>query len=462
MSSTPTHPGSPTPRLVQIFVAALAIRWVYDIAIYTAMGTPGLMGTDSDTYLGHSINLATAFKTGTLSGWEWFGSTEFIMPLFRWLLALNVLLFGKGAVIGYVLMQGVMDALVCVLISLMARELHPKWQNAAGFIAAANLTQIVLAGILYTDTLFLLVVTLFLYAAVRWLMRPSYGAASLIGIGLGAALFTRVLIAPWAVALLLFMVIASAIQRMLNRRRLTEIVLAAAIFAVFMGSMLANNVNRWGTWALTAQTGMHMAFWMVPLIQEAHDGTPWRTTYERMWNKVQTHYGPESDDMFERSRHYQAIAREEMRKFSIADFTKAWLIGAAINIGSPAIILSPPVSSLPRTGFYGTAASTFTEKVRDFLFHSDNAAYAWVLIAGLVGLALIRVVELAGLFVLFKRRVPLAVLALLGGWCAYILLVNGPVGSPKYRLPMEPVFVTLTAAGLVFLRNRRSRSAETM
>jgi hypothetical protein len=47
------------------------------------------------------------------------------------------------------------------------------------------------------------------------------------------------------------------------------------------------------------------------------------------------------------------------------------------------------------------------------------------------------------------------------GVVAYFLLVNGPVASPKYRLPMEPVLIVLAAIPLARLIDgygQRSRS----
>jgi hypothetical protein len=54
-----------------------------------------------------------------------------------------------------------------------------------------------------------------------------------------------------------------------------------------------------------------------------------------------------------------------------------------------------------------------------------------------------------------------APLLLLSGWVAFILLVNGPIASPKYRLPLEPVFSVMSAAGYATIRDwyRRRRSA---
>jgi hypothetical protein len=52
------------------------------------------------------------------------------------------------------------------------------------------------------------------------------------------------------------------------------------------------------------------------------------------------------------------------------------------------------------------------------------------------------------------------ILLLLGSWIVYILLVNGPVASPKYRLPIEAPLMVFTGAGFVSLsRWRRRRTA---
>ena len=51
-------------------------------------------------------------------------------------------------------------------------------------------------------------------------------------------------------------------------------------------------------------------------------------------------------------------------------------------------------------------------------------------------------------------RVAVIPLQLFLLWFLYILAINGPVASPKYRLPIEPVLMVLTGAGLSFARRR--------
>ncbi|MBZ0215387.1 MAG: hypothetical protein K8F25_02440, partial [Fimbriimonadaceae bacterium] len=111
------------------------------------------------------------------------------------------------------------------------------------------------------------------------------------------------------------------------------------------------------------------------------------------------------------------------------------------------VIISPYVIALPHTGFYATSGTTVLEKIGNFLFRSDNPLYSWILISGVLGVALIRLLQLVGAISLLRNG-NWASLLLLLGWCSFILLINGPIASPKYRLPMEPALMVLVGCGL--------------
>ncbi len=138
---------------------------------------------------------------------------------------------------------------------------------------------------------------------------------------------------------------------------------------------------------------------------------------------------------------------------------KAWIFGAAINLGAPAIILSPPIAQLPRTGFYDTVGSTLLAKVGNFLFRSDNAFYAWALLLGIAGVAAVRAIQLCGFIGLLRGGGRWPSMLLLAGWFVYVFAINGPIASPKYRLPVEPLLCVLTGAGFCLLRTWRKKSA---
>lgn len=441
--------------LLKLCLAALAIRWSYDTVLYLAMGDNGLMGVDSSDYLQRARSFASALISGKIVRWDWIGVNPMQMPLFTWTSALSVLVSPSNAPFVYVLFQGVVDSATCLLIYCIARDINPCLALPAGIAAAINPTQFIAAGMLYPDTLFTFFVAALLLGSLRWLKAQSWPATLLIAIGFVGAAFTRILIAPFGVALIAFLLLASLASRRLRWRAAIQLGIVAVVFGSAVGTISLRNHVEYGYWQLTPQSGLHLSRWIVPLVRQAKDGTPWRKSYEELEQRAQHRFGTLAGNTFEQSEQYTQIAMEELPRLGFAPIVKAWIYGAAINLGTPAVVLSPPVIQLPRTGFYDTGGSTMIERVFNFMFRSDNKLYTWVLLAGICGTAFIRLIQLVGVFAMLRVPQNGAGLLLLAGWCAYILLINGPIASPKYRLPMEPALAVLTAAGWQLLRRRK-------
>ena len=194
-------------------------------------------------------------------------------------------------------------------------------------------------------------------------------------------------------------------------------------------------------------------------MREAKDGTPWQRGSADMEQRMRARFPQKAANPFTESSRYAALGREELVRLGPAAVIKAWAIGAAINLGAPAIIISPPIAQLPRTGFYATQGGTVFEKIGNFLFHSDNAAYAWALLIGIAGVGVVRLIQLCGMIAIARERAAWPAALLLVLWCGFILAADGPVASPKYRLPMEPVLCVLTGAGYALLRGRRLQAS---
>jgi 4-amino-4-deoxy-L-arabinose transferase-like glycosyltransferase len=442
--------------LWKIFFAALAIRWFYAIAMFAVIGDAGLQSVDSGTYLYYAHEFGAQLVAGSLHGLQWLGPVADTMPLSHWLFTVSALAAGASAPFAYVLLQGVFDAGTCLLAYGMARTFDEAYAAPAGIAAALNPTQIVLSGLALTDTPFLFFCTLFLFAAVRWLGAPTWRWAILIGLALGAATMTRVLTAPFAPVLLLFLLTACLIRKSLTHRLVAQLIGAAIIFSLCIAPVVWRNVRQFEAWSLTPQSGIHFALWIVPWVKQAADGTPWTVGNEDMQRRVDERYPTPTADPFEQSRRYEAVGREVLAPLGLRAIAKAWFIGAAINLGSPAIILSPPIMQLPHAGFYATAGATPADKIENFLFHTDNATYSWILLTGIAGLMVVRLVQLVGLAALLRDGRQLTVLCLFGLWIAYVLAIDGPVASPKYRLPFEPPLMVMTGAGLSVLLRRRT------
>jgi hypothetical protein len=389
------------------------------------------------------------------------------MPLYPLLLGGIRHIFGDDPRMVAIL-QAVIDAGTCALIAALGALISPLVGLIAGILAALSVTLIVFSTQILTETASLFFFTLMLLAGARFLRHPTNTLAIIAGLAGGIASATRPAVAPLlAAAVPLVLVIA-----LMQRRGFAEALAAALLFAVGAAAPIApvllRNVIHYGSFSLTTQTGHHLADWIVPLVTERADGTPYQKTVDRMEalyaQRAQTtlcaprklECSTEHDlngqtNPFQRAAVKSEVAREAMARLPLSAYAKAWLEGMVVNLASPALLIDPRVRALPKPSFYNTPGASLWEKTRAYLF-DDPAAYQVLLIVGLVAMLPILMLEAAG-FIMLARTLPWAAV-FAGGVLAYFLLLNGPVATPKYRLPMEPVLIVLAAIPLARLAER--------
>ncbi len=442
-----------------LFLFALAVRCIYVLSIYAFMGDAGLMGADSVGYLALGHGFAEAVRQSSVHGFHWLGPSPAQMPLFTWLLAIHVALWDAHAALGFVMTQTTLDAGTCVLVFLIARSLSERFAVPAGILAALNPTQIVIAGMVYSDTAFLFLMTLSFYSAISWYERPTARHAVWTGIILGIAGLVRVTAFTWLPVLIGAFILHAWRRGQLNARMLWRLSLIATIAAMFALPVVARNIVLFEAYSLTPQGGEHLARHVVPFVQEVADGTPRAPTVVEIDRRRQDRFGDMPVNYFEQSRQYTQLGIEELARLGGYAVVKAWLLGTVLNIATPAAILSPPVAQLPRTGFFYTEGPSMVEKVRNFLFRSDNASYAIVLFLGIVGVAAVRLLQLGGLIQALPLLIRWPPTLMFAVWIGYILAISGPIASPKYRLPIEPPLMILAGAGLSGISRRFDRGS---
>jgi len=440
--------------LTTVFVLALLVR-----LINVAM----LRGNDSffaepDTLvywrLGGGLAKADTF-------WPTLMSMTDRMPLFPLLLA------GVQATLGeapraVAIIQAIIDAGTCTLIAALGAMVSRLVGLVAGVLAAFAVTLIVFSSQIVTETLFLFFFTLMLVAGSHFLRRPASGLALLAGLAGGLSLAIR----PAVGGLLLVAIPLVFVIALLARRGVARALAAVALFAIGavapISPALVRNAAHHGAFSLTSQTGEHLLFWIVPLVTERFDGTPYQKSVDRLQARYQQRMAERAstaaNNPFELAAIKSQIAWEELARLPPGAFAKAWLEGTVVNLGSPALLDDPRVRALPKPSFYNTPGAGLWEKARRYLF-DDPGRFQFLLVAGLLAMLPFLLLEAVG-FVLLARTMPWAAFFAFGV-VAYFLLVNGPVASPKYRLPMEPVLIVLAAiplARLIDCYGQRSRS----
>lgn len=463
---------SPARVLWLIFGVALGLRVAYAVAMYLLAGPDGLLSEDSGLYLslGEIFVRHGDFVRPTLDSVV--PETE-RMPLYVIWLALHRALSGASDPLFPALTQGALDGLACLLIARIAGLFDRRLMLPAGLIAACNPTQIVVSALILNDSLFFLFCCLALYAALDWLRAPNWRAAIVLGGALGLGVSTRTMLLPWTALLALLLPFLALIVGGIGARladaarrfgwNVAHMTLVVLLCLVVQAPIFARNLGLYGSIYLTSQGGTHSLLWIAPLVREAVDGTSHEQGAREYEARFIARYPTPSENPFEQSRQRDALAREVLGELGAGAIAKAWAIGAAINLFSPAALVSPPMRALPRTSFFGAPGETKLDKIRNFLFANASPTYAWIMVlTGIVAIAL-RLVEVFGLGLAARARraasarlwrTSLAVLIL---WAGYVLLINGPIASAKYRLPIEP----LAALGLaVVIRALLDRRAE--
>ncbi len=446
-----------TKNIALIVIAALALRAVYVLASYLSLGPDGLMGPDSHAFILAAQYLADGgsfMRVGTPAA-PGIGLDLMPVPflIMSWFLSAGA----PPSPLGFVLLQIPIDAATCILIAYLAERLRPGSFLVAGLIAAFNPTQIVMAGLYYTDTLFLFFVTAGLLSTVKWLARPAPARTAVAGLVWGLALMTRPFVQHW---LILSPIILLPLSLVRNRTAwLRSAIGLAAILLIctaIASPVLIRNYDAYGSARLHAQTGAHLLFWAAPLVREYETGVPMAQS-ETEWRQElrATPAFKAAETPFDESDAMSALAKDKLGELGYPAVAAAWVKGAVFNLLSPASTIAPLVSSLPRRGFYDTQGDNLGSKIWNFLFENEGMAYTAVLFVSAIPVPITLGLSFFGFYICLKSGRAAAIPAvLLFLWAGYTLGLNGPVFSPKYRLPLEPVWVVMTAIGLIVCLER--------
>lgn len=370
------------------------------------------------------------------------------MPLYPAYLWIVDWLTGSGSEVWPVVGQCLLDTLTCLFVAAIAARFDPRAGLPAGLAAACNPVQIVYAGFILTDTLFLFFATFALWRLVVWMDTQRPADAACAGLLMALALMVRVHVWPFALLLPVFCLVSGFRRADTARTAFSAALLAIAVVLPLAGTAVFNRV-QFGHLALTTQGGEHTLYWIVPLVRETQFGVSYTEERERLYEIYSRRYPVGShSDPFQRAEAQMGLAHEAMADVHLTAVARSWGGGMIVNLFAPALTQVPAVSRLPRASWYATPGDDPLSRLRNYLLAIEGGAFVRFLAAGLAIEIVLRVLALGGLVCLLGRsRMPLA-LPLLAGWAVFTLLIAGPVVAPKYRLPAEPVFCVFVGVAI--------------
>jgi hypothetical protein len=433
---------SPNSFIV-IFFVALIVRLI-NLAISDF--SPDAMLLEDAAVYWKNVATGQTFLNNTLL--EIFSQTE-RMPGYFLFLAAIISIFGENF-LPVLIIQSVIDSMTCVLIAALGRYVYPRHFGIFGLLAAVWPNLFIHSGLILGDSLFVFFFVWFLLSFTGLLYKPTILAAVLTGAALGLATLVRpttqfiIFLTPVLLPLILI------ISKMKVREAVFNSLLVFAVSVVCVTPVLMKNINRYDSFALTSQNGTHLQNWVTSEVVMLRDGVGRQEAVKQLQTKTGNALAAlspsQKNNPFVRSAQQVDTAFKEIVATPTQIIMKSWLQGAVINLAAPALIIDKRVRQLPHISFAGDTRGDLFARTWQFISGSSSI-YVATLVVSATGAIVVSLIQFAGFFVQLRVNMMLTVLSAL--IVAYFLMINGPVGSPKYRLPIEPILIIWFGCGLL-------------
>jgi hypothetical protein len=358
--------------------------------------------------------------------------------------------------------QALLDSATCVLIAAIVGRHSVRAGLIAGVLACLWPNLIIVSSLVVNDTLFLFFLVLAAWAILRALDngRVVEVWAVIGGLCFGLSCITRPVLfyfIPIIAAACLYYFIS-------KRPGIAKAVCAWALFLFALtlpiGGVLQANHAAHGKWFMTLQGGVHLMGWVLPRVAPETRHMPldqasayWLDRFNAEWTARET--SGETEDRFDELMARQDFAVRELSDVHMSNLAITWTEGAIKNVMTPAVLLDNRMrAAAPDRSGISEGAGAFEE----LIFLIMSAGPGWLIVVAVAsGLAVLTTGAQVVGAVRLARIHPILLLLLIS-YVGYMLGLLGPVFNPKYRLPIEPVLLGLTALGLEWLWEWSSRT----
>ncbi|MDY7035585.1 MAG: glycosyltransferase family 39 protein [Thermodesulfobacteriota bacterium] len=372
------------------------------------------------------------------------------MPGYPVFLFLVIALFGNSF-LAVIIIQIIIDSLSCVLISYLGEMVLEGAGFLSGILASVNLCMITYSHFILNDSLFLFVFLVLLILMFRFLREPGWRFVVFLGAGLGIAAFIRPVVLYLPIFLIpsffLYLVIKLHVSFLMAA---SKVILMGLIFIISLSPWFGRNYVYYGRLNLTAQTGGYALQYVIPFVWQYSKGTSFIEGFKKTNEEFQEKAKKKQLDFkmanpFEVSDLQVEMAIDYLKREPKMAIIKAWIFGVVKNLFAPAIIDLSYLLDIERPHFFYTEGKTLIERALNFMKNMQGF-FGWAVIGSLITLILMRFIQLWGFIQAIRINLWKGLLLCLIVF--YFLLVSGPIGYAKYRLPFEPIMIILMAIGI--------------
>jgi len=350
-----------------------------------------------------------------------------------------------------ILIQHLIGALTIIIIFKIGKLFSLEIGLLSALFASINLNLIGQSNFILTESIFIFFFSLFIFAYLKFLKgtKTKYIIISSFFLAFSA------LVRPVVIYLPFIIIIFTLFLKINFLKKIKLSFLFIICYLIVVSPWLLRNYHYHSSFSFSSQEGSTIIGWYLPHIdqfekkidlQKARElrSNDWQETVIKLPNEIQ-------NNPFKFERAVKVYAYNEILKFNKFSIFQAWFWGSLKNIFSPAMADVAYFYQIPHSSFYQTSGDSFLKQTSNFLFKNSNLFYSFLIISSLILTLIFRVIQLHGFFCIAKYyRVEFMFFLVT---ILYFLIINGPIGSAKYRIPFEPILIIYLAFSIAALKN---------
>jgi len=353
-----------------------------------------------------------------------------------------------------VFIQSIIDSVTCVIIGLVSSLVVPRTFLLGGVLSAININLVVHSGMILTDSLFLLLFTIFLWSTVVYLKSRKLKHLIMLSLMLSLSILTRT-VAYYLIPILGFVFLWFLLPK---KESLSKVVLHILTFflttSILLIPLIDRNYKQFNTTSITSQTGLHLSKYLVPMAIHFSEGVSYADAVNEVVTKIerskQGNWVDDENNPFEVSSYESKISIDRLFELDTLQITYSWIAGSTLNLISSGVMAMPLVRKLPHRSFYNTPGENIIQKLTTFVLDKESIKYLLIIIIANIMSLFLFIVKLFGSYFLVKHSSQYGegwTIFFVLGTITYFLLITGPVIGVKYMLPIEPLLTVLLVVG---------------
>ncbi len=363
------------------------------------------------------------------------------LPVYQIFIFLIYSVFKNEIIIS--LIQILLSLINLILIYKIGLIFNKRFALILVLVSVLNPSYVLFSYLLLADYLFLLFSLSFIYFFLKFIVHKKLSDSAVSYFFLGLMALTKPVIIYFPIFLLIFLIIFP------NKNKLKSIFLLFLIFYSMSSSWALRNFYMYGDYFYMGQNQTNIVNWYLPLFEQEQNELNFKQAQDEI-NKQWEIFKNQNNNNTNLSK--KKFDDELSKKFFLSKILEYEFstIFKCVLYGSMKTLLLPSFSEFkyylnfkPELSFYRTEGRNFLIRIKNYFFSNNNTIYSFLVILFFSITLFLRLVQFKYFLRLFYENKSIFIFFLI--YISYFLIVSGPIGSARYRLPFEIIFIFTTS-----------------